>query len=105
VRLAIKRSARAGRDLLDAYAFIGLHNPEAAGRFLDAAQRTFIMLAGAPGIGRLYPTRRDPQLRSARVRPIDGFRSYLVFYVAEPKRLLIVRVVHGARDLPAIIEP
>jgi len=30
------------------------------------------------------------------------FRDYVIFYIDEPERLLIVRVLHGSRDMPAV---
>ncbi len=47
-----------------------------------------------------------------RLRPElgDGFRScahgnYVIFFVAAPEEVTIIRVLHGARDIPAILEP
>lgn len=38
-----------------------------------------------------------PEVRSWRVR---GFPRHLIFYRALPDRVQILRVLHGARDLP-----
>jgi plasmid stabilization system protein ParE len=35
---------------------------------------------------------------------VPGFESYLVFYVPSPGVVEVVRVLHGARDLPRLLE-
>jgi len=35
---------------------------------------------------------------------VPGFESYLVFYVPSPGVVEVVRVLHGARDLPRFFE-
>jgi plasmid stabilization system protein ParE len=32
---------------------------------------------------------------------VKGFRKYLIFYESLPDRVRLLRVLHGARDLPA----
>ena len=34
--------------------------------------------------------------------PVRKFDNYLIFYRSTPEGLEIVRVVHGARDLPSL---
>ena len=42
------------------------------------------------------------ELRSLRRIPIAGFPRHLVFYRAEKDTVLILRVIHGARDLESL---
>lgn len=36
--------------------------------------------------------------------PVKKFENYLIFYQATAEELLIVRVLHGARDMVALFE-
>jgi plasmid stabilization system protein ParE len=35
----------------------------------------------------------------------SGFRNWLIFYVETDMEILLVRVLHGARDIPALFHP
>ena len=97
----IVRSPVADRDVRAAAHAIAKNNLSAAIRFVDAVQATEELLLNAPGIG----SSRDfdnPALTGMRVHPVKGFRKYLVFYIPRSDGIEVVRVLHGARDLPAI---
>jgi toxin ParE1/3/4 len=49
---------------------------------------------------------RAPALADMRWIPVPGFRKHLIFYryLTREKTVLIVEVLHGARDLEAIFE-
>ncbi len=70
-------------------------------RFVDAVDQTFEMLARSPNIGTSIASDKHPD---ARYRAIRGFSVYLVFYESDAETLLILRVIHGNRDLPSVIE-
>lgn len=89
---------------IDAHAAFIFSNSEAAARrFLVAVHATFARLLERPLIGRPWTSahRRFAKLRSVQV---PGFRNYLVFYEAAAGRVTVVRVLHGAMDLPAVLE-
>jgi toxin ParE1/3/4 len=44
-----------------------------------------------------------PRLIEVRKRSVIGFRNYLVFYRVDSGRVEIIRVLHGARDISAIL--
>jgi len=49
------------------------------------------------------PCRFGPtELRGIRRTPISGFPKHLVFYSVEDNDVLILRVLHGARDLESL---
>jgi toxin ParE1/3/4 len=54
-----------------------------------------------PGMGavRKYS---DPELEVIRVRRIDGFDSYLIFYRPTESSVEIIRVIHGKRDIEVV---
>ena len=94
----IERSFSVEGDLFDIAIFIAAGNPEAALRFLDAAEATFKQLAAMPGMGR-FRQFKDSRLQNLRSWRIEGFENYLVFYIPTPLGIQILRVLHGAQDL------
>lgn len=82
-------------DLEAIHDHIAADNPVAAleliGRFEELATR----LAETPGMGRV----RSELLPNLRSFPIS---RYLVFYRPSADGIEVVRVLHGARDLPAL---
>ncbi|MBD2776276.1 type II toxin-antitoxin system RelE/ParE family toxin [Iningainema tapete] len=69
----------------------------AAQRFIDTINEKFQLLANSPGLGR---SRLDlaPELRSFPVG------KYIIFYRPISEGILVVRVLHGARDITSIFE-
>ncbi len=88
-------------DLDEAAAYIQRDSPEAAIRFLEAAQETFGALARTPGLGGLFES-RNPRFSGVRIWQVKGFRSVLVFYRPIKGGVEIIRVVNGARDFAAL---
>jgi toxin ParE1/3/4 len=95
-RLALEAEA----DLDNIWYFIASEsgNPEVADRFIETLSQRFLVLARHPHIGR----RRDADL-------LPGLRSfplgrYIILYSVElTADVLIVRVIAGDRDIPALI--
>lgn len=100
----IIRSGEALRDIADIHLFIAVENPEAAERFLTALQLSFRTLAQWPEIGPRYQSNRA-ELAGLRFWPVRRFTNYLIFYcvIEMPGRLNIVRILHGARDVPQVL--
>ena len=98
----IRRRDKASADLVDIASYIGARNPSAAERFLDATERCFRRLAEMPEMGEAYEG-RDPRLQGLRRVPISGFESYLIFYPPIEGGIEIVRIIHGARNLPSVL--
>jgi len=97
-------SAEAEADLDEIHARITFDNPEAANEVLDAAYQSFIKLARTPGLGR---TRVFSQSELADLHSwhVGRFTQYLIFYrrLKGTTGVEIVRVIHGARDLSALL--
>ena len=77
-------------------------SPETADRFLDAAAASFSLLEKNPEIGRVYEA-RDARLADVRVWRISGFEKHLIFYRPRPEGVEILDVIHGARDIEALV--
>jgi toxin ParE1/3/4 len=96
----VTRRARARQDLISHYEFIARDNPNAAERFLDSVERELKVLLKFPGLGAVRSF-SNPRLAGMRMRVVPGFRKYLIFYRPNEVGIELVRVLHGARDLPA----
>lgn len=88
-------------DLQEIVRYIRRHNPEAAIRFVLAVRATAETLSRSPHIGHARSDIGFPEVRSWR---ISGFRTYLIFYKPTADRLLLLRVLHGNRDLETELE-
>lgn len=97
------RTARAKEDLRKHAIYISNDNPEAAERFLDAAEAGFARLAEMPGLGAPIET-VVAGCGNLRRWPVPRFRSYLIFYRPAPSGVEILRAPHGARDPDRILE-
>jgi toxin ParE1/3/4 len=102
-RPRVLKRAVALRDLEEISEYIRQDSPRAALRFLQAAERSFGLLAGEPLMGRAYEA-EDPRLAALRCFRIAGFESYLIFYQPALGGIEVVRVIHGARDIPTVLE-
>lgn len=78
--------------------FIALDNPSRAVSFIVEIEATMMGAANRPGS---FPARFDLHdgLRMAR------HGRYLIFFLEAASEVRIVRVLHGARDLPQIFTP
>jgi toxin ParE1/3/4 len=94
---AILRRPRAGEDLAEIWEYIAEDSEEQADAFLAAIDRKFQVLADRPGMGRA----RDELAEGLRSFPVG---KYVVFYRPIPGGIEIIRVLHGARDMDAILD-
>jgi len=92
-RIRFTNSAEA--DLLELWLNIAEENPVAADESLDSIQATVSLLGTQPEMGRARPELADG-LRSFPTRT-----PYIIFYVPDGDDLLVVRVLHHARDIDA----
>lgn len=93
---------RAMRDLEERSCYISQHNPAAALRFLEAAKAGLRQLVNMPGLGARYAP-DHPLLADLRSFPITRFNRDLIFYRPLADGIEVVRVLHGARDIEAIL--
>ncbi len=93
----------AEEDLTEAYLYIGMDSPVAAERLLDAVEATVLFLGENPRAGRQQEF-RSPRARGVRSWKVTGFDAYLIFYRAAGKDLEVIRLIHGARDIPRVLE-
>jgi toxin ParE1/3/4 len=60
------------------------------------------MLASMPGMGARYEP-DEPLYAEIRYCPITRHRNHLVFYRPIPDGIEVLRVLHGAREIPNIL--
>lgn len=72
-----------------------------AKRWQEAVTGTLLRIARKPGGG--APCRfTAAELRGTRRMPVAGFSKHLIFYQSSESEILVLRVVHGARDLESL---
>lgn len=99
-RIIVEALARI--DLNQQFDYIAQDSLQAAQSYFDAAMGSFKLISESPGIG--HPRRsKIQQLAGMRSLPVRGFENYLIFYIPDDEKVRIVRVLHGARDIPAIL--
>lgn len=89
-------------DMEEQSEYIRQHSPRAALRFLSAAEAIFRQLASMPGMGERYKT-DNPLFQDLRCFPIPKFPSHIVYYKSFPDGIVVIRVLHGARDIDRIL--
>jgi plasmid stabilization system protein ParE len=91
-------SPEALQDLQSIQEFIALDNPHAAEKIIDQLFAAFENLAKFPHIGH-----RRPDLTNRNVQ-FWATCAYLVVYRIVPDGLQIVAILHGAQDVPRVLE-
>lgn len=90
-------------DLLEHLDYIAVNNPDAALRFVDTVEQAFARLSEMPEIGALREF-ANSRLAGVRAWPVPKFSRYLIFYQVTQDSIRILRVLHGARDIPSLFE-
>jgi toxin ParE1/3/4 len=88
-------SEAAKTDLQEIWLFIAQDHPNAANRFIRVLISRFPKLASLPHMGR-QREELSPRLRSFPVG------RYVIFYRPIEDGIEVVRILHGARDLPPL---
>ena len=92
-------SPAAERGILEIVEWIASDNPVAARGFRAALDKLADTIGEHPLSGALKPQLASPPIRFF---PLRGF-PHVVVYTPEREPPLIVRVLHGARDLPDVL--
>ena len=96
--MAHRVAPRAEADLDDIWLYVANESGsiEIANRLIDTLTDRFFMLAGFPYVGRARDHDFGPGCRSVAVG------EYVIVYCVENEEVLILRVVHGPRDLESL---
>jgi toxin ParE1/3/4 len=93
----VRRANGADNDLDEIWTNIAIDSIAAADRLIDRLEAAEDRLGDFPELGRL----RDDIAADLRSWPVG---DYLILYRVDREGVLIVRVLHGARDLPAVLD-
>lgn len=96
--LRVRRLPQAVDDLFDIWATLAVDNEHAADRLIERFYAAEDLLGAFPEIGEARPE-IAMDLRKWTVSP------YVMLCRVTSDAVEIVRVVHGARDLPGLFEP
>jgi toxin ParE1/3/4 len=92
------RSARADADVEEAVDYLLAEAPDAVAGFIDDLEQAFAHIGRHPATG---SPRYGHELDLPGVRHWPCKRHpYLVFYLEQHDRILVVRVLDGRRDIP-----
>jgi toxin ParE1/3/4 len=103
VEKRLYRHPKALADVEESAVYIGRDDLDAALRFLAAVEATSKMLLDNNELGAVREFERF-ELAGLRSFPVVGFGNYLVFYRTTDRGIEVLRVLHGARDLGAVLE-
>jgi toxin ParE1/3/4 len=92
----LRRTPSAELDLQEIWNYVADDNLDAADKLVLGLAETCALLARRPEIGRTRPD-LGPDLRSFT------HRHYLILYRVTEDAVEIIRIVHGARNLPDLL--
>lgn len=93
--IPVRFSNQALADLEDIDAYIGARNPTAARRVINRIEELCFALGEMPGLG------RPSEVEGARKLLVPEWPYKIIYEIAaEPDRIIVLRIYHGARDLP-----
>jgi len=95
-RFSIARPAR--QDLKEIHRYVARDKPGAARRLRQTLEGTFRLLARNPMIGEARPDLGD----DVRMFSVG---SYVIFFRPAKSGIVIVRVIHGARNVASLWRP
>jgi toxin ParE1/3/4 len=93
----VLRTSQAELDRVEIALRIARDNPAAADHLLETIDEKCRLLAQMPEMGRKRPD-LAPDLRSLPVS------NYVIFYRPVSGGIQVIRVLHGARDIPAFFD-
>jgi toxin ParE1/3/4 len=100
----IQKRPRAVADVDEIAAYLYGESPSAGERFAARFEDTLRKIAERPGIGRVREE-MGPLFGRVRSLTIDGFPNHLAIYEETRDAILILRVLHGARQIgPELLE-
>ena len=76
-------------------------SPELGRKFLESVKQVSNLIRDFPLLGTPQSSARYPNLR---VRGVPTFRKHVVIYNVEGQDVALIRLLHGARDLPSLLD-
>lgn len=92
--IEIVQSART--DLLEVWVYVAEHDYDAADKLVDSILQTVRLLSHQPDMGR----DRSSLAVGLRAFPVG---KYVIYYTHDAETVTVRRVLHGSRDVDAIL--
>ena len=103
MRPSVAFRPRARLDVLEQFLYLADQaTVDVAERYFTAVNRTCARLARQPLSGSVYDS-RAAHLAGMRHVPVSGFTAYVLFYMPRGGGIEVVRILHGARDIEALV--
>ena len=83
--------------------YLELDRPELGDRFFIAVNSAIDSALQRPEAGAPKQV-RNPQLTGLRTWSVPGFNEFRVYYLVRDGSLIVVRVLHGRRDVDSILD-
>jgi plasmid stabilization system protein ParE len=93
-------TAQAADDLFEIWSYIAEDSVEAADRVEDAVHEACAFVAEAPLRGQV---RDDLTDLPVRFWTVQRYPNYRIVYDPDTTPLQIIRILHGARNIPALL--
>lgn len=90
-------------DLDEIISHLSEDNLDAAANVRTAIFETAHIVGSHPGLG-IRPRFSAPRFAGIRFIPTSNYPNYLVFYREGTEEIEILRILHGARNLPPLFE-
>lgn len=90
-------------DAIALAVYLDAQRPDLPLEFFEAFRDTVAMLERNPHLGHRRPDLTDPRLIDVRCVKVERFPLHLLFYRIEADHVVVLRLLHGSRDLPAAI--
>ena len=90
-------------DIDEAVLYIMRDSAEQSARFYGAVEVTYHQIRMRPHAWPRFIALEHPRLSTLRHRPVVGFPNHLVVYRIDDDVVLVLRILHAARDLPAVL--
>lgn len=89
-------------DILEQAGWYEAHSGKKLGvRWEDAVTASLLRISRNPNAGALCSFKAQ-ELRGIRRMSVPGFPKHLIFYEFQKSKVVVLRVVHGARDLESL---
>jgi plasmid stabilization system protein ParE len=87
-------------DLFEIWSFIARDNLPAADRVEEAVYQACALLGESPFAGH---ARKDLTRLPVRFWSVPGYSNYLIVYDPENRPVRVIRILHGARNVPEVL--
>ncbi len=96
--MRLVRLPRFDLDIEEIYSYLSNQNPTAAEAFFQRVDDAVLRLEAFPFSGRS----REDLWPGMRTIIVQGF-GHLLFHQVTDDEIILIRAIHGARDLPAVL--